>query len=836
MRLVIDMQGAQTASRFRGIGRYSVSLIKAMLRAAASKHEVLLVVNAQMPEGVLAVRRSFENLLPPGSIRVFDAPSEIGLGSWDNSVSQILREAFLVSLDPDVVVVTSVVEGMNSKAVTSIGRSFKLKTAAIFYDLIPALRPDDYFLSEEIRQFYLQKIGFLKRADLLLAISESSRYEAIAHLGHSDRSVVNISAAIDEIFQVTEVDESARTAALGRMGIFKNFILYVPGGFDARKNFARLLEAYSRLPSHIRAIHQLVIVGKIDSDNYRKILGWRDQFELAEDELLLLGYVSDADLAILYAQAMVFVFPSLHEGFGLPVLEAMACGCVVLGSNATSIPEVIGNEDALFDPLSVKSIRDKLVCALINPEFRDRLRSSNQRQMLSFSWDRSAERAWRAIEALHETAGSAQVYRNISGGHSNELFTFLKQDIAQYGVSAANIMRIARCAVFNRGIESRQLLLDVSELARGDAKSGIQRVVRSILRECLLQCPEGFVVRPIRFDGVRYWYANELLSRLQETSNSEEDTVADFFQGDIYVCLDLLMHLGPTLHSVHKDFVVRGISLNYLIYDLLPLQHPEWWPSEIGTMFKDWIVALSHDADRMICISDAVAKELENWLGIHPPSRMLYGPEIKSFHLGADIENSLPSLGLPDNASDLLDRMAHSVSFLLVSTLEPRKGHAQVLDAFELLWAQGHDLTIVMVGKLGWKVDALVQRIEKHPENGRRLLWLRNVSDEFLDEIYKVCDCLLMASFGEGFGLPLIEAAQHGIPIISRNLPVFREVAGNHALYFDGSHAEDLSRALVEWLNLKLSDRHPKSNLLSSLTWEQSTDQLLAVLGISSRS
>ena len=120
----------------------------------------------------------------------------------------------------------------------------------------------------------------------------------------------------------------------------------------------------------------------------------------------------------------------------------------------------------------------------------------------------------------------------------------------------------------------------------------------------------------------------------------------------------------------------------------------------------------------------------------------------------------------------------------MVGTVEPRKGHRQALAAMEHLWAAGIDVNLVIVGKKGWMMNDMAGQIEGHPELNNRLFWLREVSDEMLDQIYRSAHALLAASEGEGFGLPLIEAAQHGLPIIARDIPVFVEVAGEHAYYF----------------------------------------------------
>ena len=171
--------------------------------------------------------------------------------------------------------------------------------------------------------------------------------------------------------------------------------------------------------------------------------------------------------------------------------------------------------------------------------------------------------------------------------------------------------------------------------------------------------------------------------------------------------------------------------------------------------------------------------------------------------------------------------MADRPSFLMVGTLEPRKGQTQALAALEKLWEQGVQANLVIVGKQGWKMESLVDRLRHHPELGKRLFWLEGISDEYLEKVYAASTCLIAASAGEGFGLPLIEAAQHKLPIIARDIPVFREVAGEHAYYFDGLDSESLAQAIQDWLKLKSESRVPSSENMPWLRWEQSVQQLI---------
>ena len=133
----------------------------------------------------------------------------------------------------------------------------------------------------------------------------------------------------------------------------------------------------------------------------------------------------------------------------------------------------------------------------------------------------------------------------------------------------------------------------------------------------------------------------------------------------------------------------------------------------------------------------------------------------------------------------------------------------------------------MLVGRAGWRVEALLERLRQHPRRQTQLFWLEGISDEYLEKIYAASTCLIAASYDEGFGLPLIEAAQHKLPIMARDIAVFREVAGEHAYYFDGLAPQDLASAIERWLALHASGQHPRSDAMPWLTWAQSAQQLL---------
>ncbi|MGV0961281.1 MAG: glycosyltransferase family 4 protein [Limnohabitans sp.] len=829
MRIVIDMQGAQTESRFRGIGRYSLSLTQA-IAVQAEKHEVFLALNANFPDSIAAIRLAFKGLISESRIRVFDVPSDNRHGmSWRNLASEIIREEFILSLNPDVVLVTSMIE--HPPATSSVGlHTTKVPTAAILYDLIPLLNEDQYLSTNESREHYFRKIEWLKCADLLLGISESSCQEGINYLKRSTDNIINISTAIGSDFKFQAICQKEKDALLSGIGIARKFVMYAPGGFDPRKNFGRLIEAFSLLPEAVRAEYQLLIVSKLNMAQRQELELLRIRYQLRVDELVMPGYVKDEELIALYSIASLFIFPSLHEGFGLPALEAMACGAIVIGSNRTSVPEVIGCSDALFDPVSVGAIRNKMLQALTDEKFKNNLRAHGHSHARKFTWDACARKTIEALEKLHEQALKLQrIQREVS------VFSCITA-LAELQHSAlpedTDLLRAALCLAFNAGSNKSQLFLDISSLVHADAKSGIQRVVRSLLVELMRSPPTGFDVKPIWFDGTQYRHASRFLAMLHRTVPALQDELVEFFQKDVYLSLDLIMHLTPQVHDLHKELSVRGLKLFYIVYDVLLVQHPEWWESEHAPRFNRWLKSISEISTGLICISEAVANDVRAWIRENPPKRLDTVPSICSFHLGADLENSLPTRGMPERATQVLRQINDRKTFLMVSTIEPRKGYAQALAAFELLWQQGHDVNLVIVGKRGWLVDELVERISAHDQRGQRLFWLEGISDEYLEKIYQSADCLIVASEGEGFGLSLIEAAQYAMPIIARDLPIFREVAAEHAHYFQGLEPAALAAAIDQWLRLHAEDAHPSTRTMKWLTWRESAQQLLQAMNM----
>ena len=538
MRLMIDFQGAQSASRFRGIGRYTLALVDSLI-ALKSNHEIILLLNGELSDSADALIRRYRSRLPEKNIVVFTPLDRVAWRVPDNAararLMEPVREAVIAQCAPDVLLITSLFEGYHDDAVTGlpeIGQG--VPTAVIHYDLIPALNPE-YLSEPSQRVFYERRLNQLVRADRLLAISEFSRGEAVSTLNLGAHRVINISAAAAPSFLSPNGREQAAPnfrSSLRDWGVRDEFVLYVPGGFDARKNFERLFAAYALLPDGLRQRYQLVITGKLDEGRTDLLMSYARAAGLTADDLVLVGYVTDKRLRDLYGHAALFVFPSLHEGFGLPVLEAMTCHAPVIAANTSSLPEVVGSLSALFDPYDSLEIKAAIVRGLTDTDFRSELLVNAKRQAAVFSWERTAERTLAALEALHAERSSAP---NAALGVLPERLLSANETPLPDPLIDELAACLARQFPASR---ADQLLLDVTELIRTDGKSGIQRVVKSLLLAFMSDPPAGLDVSAIYFDGQQFRHAREFMQGLAGAPNGKSEPV-DWRSGDIYLSLDL---------------------------------------------------------------------------------------------------------------------------------------------------------------------------------------------------------------------------------------------------------------------------------------------------------
>lgn len=421
MRLVIDLQSCQTNSRFRGVGRYSLAISQEIIKANHSGQNFILL-NANMPESIPPIMDTCSALLPSSNIVKFFGPAGIYRyrGAWREKAAKLLREALIVSLNPDYVLITSLLEGSSDENVISLNDfSAKIPTAVIHYDVIPLKLPATYLNTPAIKSHYLSQLDYLHKVSKLLAISDYSKEDVIDTLGIPRDKVESVSSAVDPSFKQNDYDPQFTEGLYKNLGITKKFILYT-GGFDERKNINRMLEAFASIPVQLRSEYQLVVVGKMSTTDRYLVTEKVKQMGLQENQVVLTDYIDDDKLIFLYNQCSLFVFPSLYEGFGLPVLEAMSCGAPAIGARNSSIIEIIQWDDAMFDATDVNAIAQKMILALTDDNYRNRLIDNSKIQAAKFSWEKSGQRAYEVMsddllerQSVPQKLGPDEVYKRL---------------------------------------------------------------------------------------------------------------------------------------------------------------------------------------------------------------------------------------------------------------------------------------------------------------------------------------------------------------------------------------------------------------------------------------
>jgi len=835
MRIVIDLQCLQNGSRHRGIGRYMINLSKQIIEQADGD-SVHLVLSAAMGDSIDSVRDEFDPLLPQDQISVFQPLSETQFHSPDNDarriVSELLRERFLFSINPDVVLVGSMVEGFGDDVVTSIGRlNHKIPTSAILYDLIPLAYPEQYLADPRVHDWYTEKIGYFRDADLLMSISESSRNEGLTHGLRPPCDIVNISTGADPAF--TRIDATNSSLLRSKFSITQPYLLYT-GASDPRKNLPRLIESFAQLPPRIRASHQLVLGGGMPADHIENLRRVAAAHGLSPEKAVFTGHISDNDMAGLYRDAKAFVFPSYHEGFGLPVLEAMQFGLPCVASNRSSVPEVVGMPEALFDPFSVDSVAQALSKVLTDEPFRKRFVAHCPSQVAKFTWKSSAARALSALRAKFAPPSNA-VAGGVSGVRGPGIEMLCREIGKVRARGFANLRAQGAVREIAKSLDrslprepnTRQIFVDVTALHHHGLHTGIQRVVRNVLKELPTIAGESWHVVPVYSLGNNSYGMSEKVASMVLGRRAHTDAcVIDPRPGDIFLGLDLSDVEVVRNASYFQWLRSIGVSVYFVVYDLLPWLLPDCFPDEACTNYAKWL-RIASASDGLVGISRTVADELfaaQRYSG----SRRGRPLKIGWFHLGADFKSGTSD---SDDLRPELDKLAGKSFFLVVATIEPRKGHAQVLEAFEKLWSGGGNVNLVFAGKKGWMVDKLVDRLHELRETEPRFLWFEDLTDAELEHVYRNAAGVIAASLGEGYGLPITEAFYYGRKVIARDLPVFREIAGTDAVYFAGSSGEALADAIFDLIEQSSAQHIHDQKPSRVVSWKESTRQLWDNIG-----
>jgi len=378
--VVLDLQAAQSPTyRERGVARYALDYATALVQT--------------VPE--LVDRVLTRSDLPP----VTGVPEALTGGVMSDVPDWDRAGGVFHALSPFDI--DTPVRRIWPREASRTGR----RLVVTVYDLIPELFPDTYLLDPGVRRRYRARRELIRAADHVMTLSRSAADDVADHLGVPEDRLTVVGAACSAAFRPG--GEQHREAELARAavpGLGERTVVY-NGAVEPRKNMEGLIRAFGRLPHEVRRRHQLVLVCRLQplERNHYEVLA-RD-LGLSDSELLLTGLVSDATLVHLYRSAALVAYPSLYEGYGLPVVEAMACGAPVVASGTSSLRELVAPE-ATFDPSDPDDMARAMERALVDEAYRQRLLdwSAGHRP----SWSDVAERAAVVYRSLATRAGGGR--------------------------------------------------------------------------------------------------------------------------------------------------------------------------------------------------------------------------------------------------------------------------------------------------------------------------------------------------------------------------------------------------------------------------------------------
>ncbi|MDC0621337.1 glycosyltransferase family 4 protein, partial [Candidatus Pelagibacter sp.] len=267
-----------------------------------------------------------------------------------------------------------------------------------------------------------------------------------------------------------------------------------------------------------------------------------------------------------------------------------------------------------------------------------------------------------------------------------------------------------------------------------------------------------------------------------------------------------------------------NVKSYFFVYDLLPVNYPQWFFKRVEKFTRIWLKEISQ-FNGVICISKNTRDDYLRFLNKNSID-VAYDFCTDVIPMGHDINDKQDKIF---SEKDILTKDNQFIDFLIVGTIEPRKAHLEMLKTFELLWMNDRKIRLTVVGKKGWLSDSVINKFVNNGHFKDYFFYYSNITDSELTDIYKKTDVLIIPSYNEGFGLPIIEAKEYNKHILARNIPVFREILGEDGNFFPDTNTHEISSYMKKWIKNLRNGKIKKNNIESS-TWEESTNQLVEIL------
>ena len=756
MKIIIDLQSLQGNNRNRGIGRYSLALSQAILQHP-HHHEISLCLNNNDIENIENIRSKFKALIPDDHIKIFEIPKIDNNKSFTNfarsKIAEKIRENFIANLNPDLIYVSSIFEQGKDDIPISIGEfnQSSLNTATL-YDLIPFKFYKHYIKDNNARNFLFQKMQILKKNNLILTISDYVAKEAIDILGIPRQSIVNCSVGIDSKFKKIDINPLEKDEIKKTYGIKKEFIFYL-GGLDFRKNVNGLIAAYSVLPKDLRNKFQLFIIVSDVVDSVKPYLNeFIRHYNLESNEIILQNHISEDDLIKLYNMCSLFVFPSLHEGFGLPILEAMACGAPTITSDTSSMPEAVGCEEALFNPKDSQSIACKIHEVLTNKNITNFLKEHATNQIKKFTWEKTAKKTLQAFEDLYTENQNLNKINCYTGFNKKKMAFVSPLPKEKTGIADYSAQLLPDLAVFY------EITLITNQESIDDHWLNANFSIKN--NKWFIKHANSFEIIVYQFGNSHYHYF------MLELLNLYPGVIVlhDFFLSGLYQWADVM-------HEKEQYTFYRSIYYSHGFPALI-----EWINKDRHSIIEKYPCNLFvlKRALGIIVLSQHTIDLAYQWYGSNMISKFSL---VNAPHLPKEIS--------PLSRKKIRKQLGYGKNDLLICTFgfigETKQCHRTILACADLILSKVNFYLIFVGGKVDEKYNQFLESLIKKNALEKKVKFIGFVTSETFNDYLTIADIavqLRTKSRGETSAC-ILNCLSYGIPTIVNNHGSIQEISDN---------------------------------------------------------
>ncbi|MBI5181706.1 MAG: glycosyltransferase [Nitrospirae bacterium] len=800
MNILIDGQTLHTLERNRGIGYYFIKALEHLI--TVSPDNVIFVSThrkidlSDLPE---AVKRnaSFLNM----DIHDNKGDDELQALQYRQGLEEIvLSKRIDIYWNPNPLMGNVIFPGI----------LLGCKNLATVHDLIPLNFPNEYLDIINMDEFedYLSRLLKLPLFDSIIAVSRSTKDDLIRYTPVQGEKITVIYEGVDSAFfnKPAIVDKSEVEL---RYGLPKDFIFTLSGP-DYRKNNLRLIEAFAIIINKYKKNIHLVIGGDFSRDHGKEKEGLRSLAKklAVGDKLVFIGAMAEADILVIYNLSKLFVSPSLYEGFGLPVLEAMAVGIPVAASNASATPEVLGDAGLYFDPYDVKDMAEKIVKLLEDDNLYKKAAAASIERARDFSWGKTAIQTYRLFESLIKEEQS-------------------KKETARAGKFKKEKLRLAFFSPLNpqhSGISdySEALLIHLKEYAQIDLfVDGIIPSNPEILNNFRYYDYKEFEKKDIRdkYDNIIYQMGN--------------NTLHD------YIYLTLQRYPGITvLHDYNIHSFIRGITLVRNKADVY-LQEIKGCYGVLGDFITERISKNGFDLNPYrFSLNNKIFKKSRAVI-VHSEwaKNQVKGDNIFFIHQGADLEPEIAVKDIYKLREDIgIPRGAFAISCF--GDIVHTKRIDAAIKAFSIFRLFYNDARLFLVGRCYPEMEQTISKLIGRYDLKESLRLTGKVSLEDFKKYMKASDVIMNLRYptmGET-SASLLRAMSYGKPVIISNINQFREFPDDCCLKADvGEKEQDMLLAYLIKLKKDSSFREKlgecaRSYVEDNCSWEKIAKKYLEVI------